>query len=86
MTVNEQQIIAIGGGGFYRDGNNLALERYIIRHVWLLRVPEPANSPRRLIETGRLPSEAAPVPNIPPIRREAARPPAPTTPPGEPPR
>jgi dipeptidase E len=29
----KQQIIAIGGGGFYRDPENLALERYVIRQT-----------------------------------------------------
>jgi len=28
-----KQIIAIGGGGFYRDGENLALERYILQQT-----------------------------------------------------
>jgi dipeptidase E len=28
-----KQIIAIGGGGFYRDSENLALERYLIQQT-----------------------------------------------------
>ena len=31
MAEKAQQIIAIGGGGFYRDAENLALEQYVIR-------------------------------------------------------
>ncbi len=31
MSNREKQIIPIGGGGFYRDSENLELERYIIR-------------------------------------------------------
>ncbi len=31
MAVKIQQIIAIGGGGFYRDPENLALENYVLR-------------------------------------------------------
>lgn len=31
MAEKTKQIIAIGGGGFYRDSENLELERYIIR-------------------------------------------------------
>jgi peptidase E len=31
MSHDTGQIIAIGGGGFYRDGENLALERYIVQ-------------------------------------------------------
>jgi dipeptidase E len=30
VALDTQQIIAIGGGGFYRDSENLALERYIV--------------------------------------------------------
>ena len=33
MTDRLRQIIAIGGGGFYRDSENLALERYIMQQT-----------------------------------------------------
>jgi dipeptidase E len=33
IEAKKQQIIAIGGGGFYRDPENLALERYVIRQT-----------------------------------------------------
>jgi peptidase E len=33
MTTRPRQIIPIGGGGFYRDADNLELERYIIRQT-----------------------------------------------------
>ena len=33
MPDKPRQIIAIGGGGFYRDSENLALERYIIQQT-----------------------------------------------------
>jgi peptidase E len=33
MSEKSRQIIAIGGGGFYRDPENLELERYIIRQA-----------------------------------------------------
>ena len=33
MSNKSRQIIAIGGGGFYRDSENLALERYIIEQT-----------------------------------------------------
>ena len=38
MSDRQRQIIAIGGGGFYRDSENLALERYIVQQA---RSPEP---------------------------------------------
>jgi peptidase E len=38
MADGKKQIIAIGGGGFYRDSENLALERYIIQQT---DAPEP---------------------------------------------
>ena len=33
MSNKPKQIIAIGGGGFYRDSENLALERYIVQQM-----------------------------------------------------
>ena len=33
MADKERQIIAIGGGGFYRDSENLALEKYVIQQT-----------------------------------------------------
>jgi dipeptidase E len=33
MSDTQRQIIAIGGGGFYRDPENLGLERYIIKQT-----------------------------------------------------
>lgn len=33
MSDNRKQIIVIGGGGFYRDGETLALERYILQQT-----------------------------------------------------
>jgi dipeptidase E len=38
MSDGQRQIIAIGGGGFYRDSENLALERYVVQQA---RAPEP---------------------------------------------
>ena len=33
MADKQRQIIAIGGGGFYRDSENLALEKYVIQQT-----------------------------------------------------
>ncbi|MET0644964.1 MAG: Type 1 glutamine amidotransferase-like domain-containing protein, partial [Candidatus Binatia bacterium] len=33
MADRQRQIIAIGGGGFYRDSENLGLERYIVQQT-----------------------------------------------------
>jgi len=41
-----------------------SLERFLASQLRSLRVPEPANSPRRLIESGRRPAEVAPVPSF----------------------
>jgi len=54
-----------------------AVERFLASQVRKLNVPEPANSPRHLIESGRRPEEVAPVPNIRVPARPAAAP-APT--------
>jgi Ca2+-binding EF-hand superfamily protein len=40
------------------------LERTVISQVRMLQLPEPPNSPTNLIESGKLPSEAAPVPSF----------------------
>jgi len=39
-------------------------ERTIISQARTLQLPEPANSPTNLIESGKLPSEAAPIPTF----------------------
>jgi len=41
-----------------------AAERVLSSQLRRLNVPEPANSPRRLMESGRTPAQAAPVPNF----------------------
>ncbi|MGE5303010.1 MAG: Type 1 glutamine amidotransferase-like domain-containing protein [Alphaproteobacteria bacterium] len=33
MSKDQRQIIAIGGGGFYRDADNLSLERYVVQQT-----------------------------------------------------
>jgi len=33
VAIKQRQIIAIGGGGFYRDSENLALEKYVIQQT-----------------------------------------------------
>ena len=33
MAIKQRQIIAIGGGGFYRDSENLALEKYVTQQT-----------------------------------------------------
>jgi peptidase E len=32
-SLKPQQIISIGGGGFYRDSENLELEKYVLRQT-----------------------------------------------------
>jgi len=39
-------------------------ERVLISQLRMLQLPEPANSPTNLIESGKLPSEVAPVPSF----------------------
>jgi len=41
-----------------------AAERIISSQIRRLNVPEPANSPRHLMESGRTPAQVAPVPNF----------------------
>jgi len=55
-----------------------AAQRALASQLRRLNLPEPANSPRNLIESGRTPAQAAPVPNfIPPGARPAQPQPAP---------
>jgi len=55
-----------------------AAGRFLASQIRALNVPEPANSPRNLIESGRTPAQAAPVPNFNPNR--ANRPGQPSNP------
>jgi len=57
-----------------------AAERILASQVRRLNVPEPANSPRHLLESGRTPSEVAPVPNLNTPRNRPAPAPAPAQP------
>jgi len=41
-----------------------AAERILTSQIRRLHVPEPANSPRHMLESGRTPAQAAPVPNF----------------------
>ena len=50
MAEKERQIIPIGGGGFYRDAENLELEKYVIRqtgveHARVAFVPTASGEP-----------------------------------------
>jgi len=64
-------------------------QRILMRQIRLLQVPEPANSPANLIESGRAPGQAAPIPNIgtpnqPPGNPNQPRQPGRTVPPAAP--
>jgi Ca2+-binding EF-hand superfamily protein len=39
-------------------------QRFILNQIRMLNTPEPANSPRNLLQSGRTPGEVAPVPNF----------------------
>ncbi len=54
MAEKERQIIPIGGGGFYRDAENLELEKYVIRqtgveHARVAFVPTASGEPDHYI-------------------------------------
>ncbi len=61
-------------------------ERVVMSQLRSLRVPEPANSPKHLMEQGRLPGQAAPAPafGAPAQPGQAAPAPAPTPAPANP--
>ena len=56
MSKNLRQIIAIGGGGFYRDPDNLSLERYVIQQTGVANprvafVPTASGEPDHYVAT-----------------------------------
>jgi len=58
------QIIDANGDGNISAQEYQAAQRFIGSQVRALNMPEPANSPRNLMRTGRTPGEVAPVPNF----------------------
>jgi len=58
------QILDLNHDGQISPQESQTVERVIISQIRMLNIPEPANSPRKLIESGKLPSEAAPVPSF----------------------
>jgi len=58
------QILDLDHNGQISQQEAQQTERTIITQLRALRLPEPPNSPLKLIETGKLPEEAAPVPTL----------------------
>jgi len=58
------QIVDLNHDGQISQQEAQQIERAAISQVRMLRLPEPANSPTNLIESGRLPREAGPVPTF----------------------
>jgi hypothetical protein len=74
----------INGDGKLSQQELQAAERVLASQIRRLQVPEPANSPRHMLESGQPAAGSAPVPNF---NRPATRPaPAPGTAPAQPPR
>jgi len=58
------QVLDLNHDGQISPQEAQTVERVIINQVRMLNLPEPENSPRKLAESGKLPSEAAPVPTF----------------------
>jgi len=58
------QILDLNKDGQLSQQEVQQLERTAMSQIKMLQLPEPANSPTNLIESGRLPHEAAPVPSF----------------------
>jgi len=58
------QILDLNHDGQLSQQELQQLERGVVRQLRMIRMPEPANSPTNLIESGRLPREAGPVPSF----------------------
>jgi len=85
------QILDLDHNGQLSQQEAQQTERVLLSPLRMLRIPEPANSPTNLIESGKLPSEVAPVPNFatpnlnqPRQRQQQPAPAAPAAPPAPP--
>jgi len=58
------QILDLNHDGQLSQQESQQIQQVLLSQVRALQLPEPANSPTNLIESGRLPHEAAPVPNF----------------------
>jgi len=58
------QILDLNHDGQLSPQEAQQAERAVLSQVQVLRLPEPANSPTNLLESGRRPNEAAPVPTF----------------------
>jgi len=58
------QMLDLDHNGQITQQESQQTERTIISQLRMLRLPEPPNSPMKLIESGKLPEEAAPVPTL----------------------
>jgi len=58
------QVLDLNHDGQLSQQEIQQLERTVVSQVRMLHIPEPANSPTNLIESGKLPGEAAPVPSF----------------------
>ena len=75
------KVVDANGDGQLSLQEAQAAVQLIASRLRALSLPEPANSPRNLIRSGRTPAEVAPVPNI-PVPATSSPAPAPTTAPG----
>jgi len=58
------QILDLNHDGQLSQQELQQIERAAISQIRVLQMPEPANSPTNLLESGRMPREAAPVPSF----------------------
>jgi Ca2+-binding EF-hand superfamily protein len=58
------QVLDLNHDGQISQQESQQTERAIIGQFRMLQLPEPANSPTNLIQSGKLPSEAAPLPSF----------------------
>jgi len=58
------QVVDLNHDGQISQQEAQQIQSAILNRIRTARLPEPANSPTNLIESGRLPREAAPVPNF----------------------
>jgi len=75
------QVLDLNHDGQLSPQEIQTIERAVVSRIRMLNMPEPANSPTKLMESGKLPSEAAPVPNFASPNTNAGQPGAQPAPP-----
>jgi len=73
-------LLDVNNDGQLSQDEMRAARRFVVSQLRMFQVPEPSNSPRNLIRTGRVPAEGAPATTTPPGQPAPGATPTPGTP------